>query len=489
MRTFRPFRLSSLALLALLAVSPHGSAAPLDEARTKGLAWLIQNQHGDGAWRSNANGLEAQASANAIEAFRRGGLRHAPQFGTALAWLANIEADSTDTLARKGDVLATAGMPAVAQGVADHLYTRRVATNAAVWGGYPGHSMTFIDTALGLTALRVADAGYDLKAAQPGSPLLGALCQLATGRITPASGQAAWPVARAASGQSASTGRPSVATTSLVLSELHAMHARLGWGGITCDGNTHTISTLLQQASAWLLAQQNADGGFGETRTDGSAGPSNLIVSALAYKALAGQSTPPQPATTNALSYLLAQQDHGSGSWRGDALVTAQVLAVLPAANGDQLTDSDLDGLPDVVEALLGTNPLVADAGITLPSPDLSQPGITASAFTATGVIGQPFSHALGALSDLVLISGALPPGIDLDPTTATLAGTPGQSGRYAFEFASDGGNGSYLIGRIDIAAALPHAVDEDGDIPLPAWALALLGVAMLHALRRQPRA
>ncbi|MBP1151330.1 hypothetical protein [Methylocaldum sp. RMAD-M] len=63
-----------MSLLGLgLFVAASGQAAPIDEARLKGLAWLIQHQHGDGRWES-VPGLEVAATAAAVEALVNAGV-------------------------------------------------------------------------------------------------------------------------------------------------------------------------------------------------------------------------------------------------------------------------------------------------------------------------------------------------------------------------------------------------------------------------------
>jgi hypothetical protein len=482
--------MSPLGILRCAVVCAAGASAAAwadaDTARNRAAAWLIKQQRGDGSWASGDGGLAVQATSASILALKNGGLTRSPSFGAARAWLANADADSVDAIARKVEALAGAGHLAAAQREADRLYSLRTRTLSATWGGYGTSGVDHIDTALGLTALRAGDANYLSKVlvSGAGGPVLQAFCDLVTARIPVAAGKKAWASTPPATSQSQAQGRPAVVATALLTAELHGMNERASLQGVSCGGAS--FAAVEAEAVSWLLDQQNGDGGFGEQRVDGSKGLSNVLVTAWVHRTLTRLAAVPQPQTSNASNWLLAQQDSNTGSWRGDALVTASVVAALPVATGAQAVDSDRDGVTDVVEAYLGTNPTVADAVGQLGAPTLAASGVTTSAFAVSAVVGQVFSYALGTGSGFSLATGSLPPGLELNTLTGQISGAPTQAGSYSFEFRATAANAAQLgIGRIDVIA---EVVAPDGEVPIPAWALVALGGSFLAAGWRQRR-
>jgi squalene cyclase len=445
------------------------ASADADSARNQGAAWLVKQQRGDGSWASAGGELPVQATSTAILALKNAGLSRSPTYGAAVGWLANADVSSVDSIARKIEGLAAAGMRASSQNEADRLFGMRSVNYQAVWSGYGGSNTDLIDTALGLGALRMGDANYFAKANDVNNPtIVNALCVLGVTRINFAPGKP-WPATPVSANQSMGQGRPSVVATALILNELRSMKL-IGFNAVTCAGNiSYDIETLQADSRAWLIDQQNPDGGFGEQRTDGSKGPSNVLVTAWVYRALSRQASPPSQAAT-ALNWLLQQQDTSTtvmrGSWRGDSFVTAAVVAALAPASGNQLADADRDGITNVVEAQLGSNQNVADARSPLKAPSLFIPGTTASAFTANATVGQPFNYSLGAGSSFRLVTGALPPGLRLS-VTGGITGTPQQAGVFSFDYVSNGSDTK--IGRIDVATAPPPQP------PVPTWLPAIL--------------
>ena len=460
--------------------------ANVDQARVAGLKYLIQAQNGDGRWSSALGELDIQATAQALQTLRRGGLQKSPNYVSGLSWLANSDAQSTDARARKVIALAEGGLGTAAQSLADALYESRAVQDRAVWGGYDGHTISYLDTIFGLSALRVGDRNFESKL--PG-PIATAVCSVLTNRLQPATGHTAWPMAPAVTGQPVATTRPSVLATALILEELQAFQARTSISGYTCGATTYNFNTVISEARAWLLQRQNTtDSGFGEIRANGSQGVSSVFLSAVVYRAFASLASPPQPATSNLLNYLVAQQN-ADGSWRGDAFVTTQVLASIAPATGSQAQDTDRDGVPDVVEHALGRNPLVADAAGALGAPSQAEQGVTVTSFSAQGEVGVPFSHLIEtAGSPISIVSGALPPGIVLNATSGELAGTPTRGGSWSFEFQRQvAGDAQIVIGRIDVASTIMQG-PADGDVPLPAWALVALAGALFGAVQRHAR-
>lgn len=444
------------------------ASADADSARNNGAAWLIKQQRGDGSWSTVGGDLPVQATATAILALKYAGLARSPTYGSATAWLANAEASSVDSISRKIEALTGAGLAAISQSEADRLFALRSLSFSATWGGYGGGGVDTIDTALGLGALRVGDSDYVNKA---GNVIATAVCAFGNSRIDVAASKRPWPATLAAP---AGQGRPSVVATALVLSELRAMQLRVGYSSVPCSsGPTYSFTTLQAEAQAWLLDQQNPDGGFGEQRTDGSKGTSNIVVTAWVYRALSAQASPPQTQIGNAQAWLLNQQDTATGSWRSDPLVTATVVAALPPALGVHLIDTDRDGITDEVEKkLAGSNTNVADARNQLKPPSLSIPGATAAAFVANARVGQAFTYSLVGTGNFRLVTGTLPPGLSLNTATGQITGTPLQAGSYSFEYTSNGANP--VIGGIEVAVGVPIVPPPPPPL-VPAWLFPIL--------------
>lgn len=339
-------------------VSQAATQAQIDQAWNKGVAWLMLNQHGDGGWSSTLNdgnalrqGLGMQASSAAVDALAVMGIKTGYSYLGGIAWLSNAEPASVDALSRQVLAMKQAGKDLTLPSA--RLTAWRNTWNT--WGAYAKYERSVVDTALGLRAMLDINAAY----ADAGS----AGCVLLSGQHTIAPDYG-WshilPPAGAPAGQSSST----------IAATMNAVMGLYRWGGlsssVTCTGTTSTtyaFSTVHANAVSWLLTKKTADNGFGDN------GVSGVLESALALRMLKTVA-PSNAAVQTTLDYLIAQQGT-DGSWRtGDALQTAEVLSALAATStvaGQRpsttvATDTDKDGVPDSTEAVLGTNPLVADS-------------------------------------------------------------------------------------------------------------------------------
>lgn len=487
---------SSSLLLALTVALP--AQATVDDARDKGIKWMVQTQKGDGSF-AGSQGLEVQSTSAAVDAMLAAGMTRSPQYARALAWLANAPGGSLDSRAWQASALAAAGRDAttIAGTIRDERNIFVVqsggspTSGGATWGAYPGYGASTIDTALGYGALRSAGVSYTNDTS---NLTVTALCNILPAQLTSSPWGGAWPYALPESGQPSNATTGSLAATAIMLYELKKQRQAGRFLSGTVCGKTSpgAIDTAMTNAKAWLIGQINTgDGGFAERNPQtGSLEASAPVATAMAIRALALFSAEGDSASTTAITNArtwLAAQQNADGSWKGDPFVTARVVAALPVATGTQLTDSDQDGLPDVVEQQLGTQILVADAQGQLDPNANAVPGINATSFSASATLNTAFNYFVSAPGGngpftFVPVNGALPPGLTL-ASSGQISGVPSALGSYAFDYeVTDAANAKTLvIGRIDVTAASP----SDGDVPVPPWALVALGAGLLGAMRR----
>lgn len=485
----------SLLLLLVVALPAH---ATVDDARAKGIKWMVQTQKGDGSF-AGLQGLEVQSTSAAVEAMLAAGMTRSPQYARALAWLANAPGGSLDSQAWQVSALTAAGRDAttIAGTIRDerNIYVVQSGgsptSGGATWGAYPGYGASTIDTALGYGALRSAGVSYTN---DTNNLTVTALCNILPAQLTSSPWSGAWPYALPESGQPSNATTGSLAATAIMLYELKKQRQAGRFLSGTVCGKTSpgAIDTAMASAKTWLISQINtSDGGFAERDPQtGNLEVSAPVATAIAIRALDLFSAEGDSASTTAITNArtwLATQQNADGSWLGDPFVTASVVAALPVATGTQLTDSDQDGIPDVVEQQLGTQTQVADAQSQLGSNANAVPGINATSFSASATLNLAFNYLVSAPGgngpfSFVLVNGALPPGLTL-ASGGQISGTPSASGSYAFDYeVTDAASVKTLvIGRIDVTAASPF----DGDVPLPPWAMVALGVGLLGAMRR----
>src|SRR5438552_3144464 len=320
--------------------------ARVDSARVKGLAWLLTHQRGDGSWKGPA-GTEVTATAAALEGLTRAGLKGYP-YVAGISWLGNATTASVDSLARKIIALRQANLD-VSAPVEQLRAWKNTITHT--WGAYEGFETSFPDTPLALAALRLAQVSdVDLGTA---------LCVIFSAQQTgAASVTGSWSHIRPGSAPPPAAIKSAILPTTTNILEVEATRIATGLNALSCtvDGvfATYSFTTVVDNGINWLLTQRrNADGGFGEP------GVSTAFETALVYEVLSAL-RPTEPATGAALDFLIARQG-ADGTWSGDALDTAYVLKVFPRP-ALPLVDTDKDGIPDVVETLLGTDPKVADS-------------------------------------------------------------------------------------------------------------------------------
>jgi hypothetical protein len=455
MRKVLPF-VSLAALISSGMVQPTWSASPddINSARANGLAWLVKNQKGDGSW-FNKEALKVQSTSATIEALMNAGMRYGHAYSGGVAWLANAYAASIDAQARKIATLSLAGFDTTV--LAQSLLAARPFADRQVWGAYPCYNTSFPDTPLGLAALRLSGYAYANKTADLANALA---CEVMAAQRS----DGGWAYVKpAGTNEPATVGGSRLMPTAFTVLELKAQQTAMGWTSRTCGSTTYYFSTVLGNGVNFLLSRKNSDNGFGEN------GVSSPLETALAYLPIASVNSA-DSSLGPAQDYLITGTGKPApdGSWGGDPFATAMVLKTLPAVT---LTDSDGDGIPDVVETAMnsGSSTTVADNRNTATGNGQGKTGVNSALFVASATINVSFSHIVSGTAPYQLLSGNLPDGLSL-ASSGLISGTPTKLGSFNFTFADATGQ---TLGRIDVVPAnIPGDLNGDGVVDVADVAL-----------------
>lgn len=442
-----------------LAAAP--TTAQLDQARTKGLAWLVAHQSGDGSWKSTS-GLAIQPTAAALDALANAGIKQGYVYAASQAWLGNADGVSVDSLSRKAIALFHAN--ANVAPLTASLLTQRNDFARGSWGAYPKYQPTFPDSALAtdvflVTGAAYADLGYSIGFIAGKQNADGGWAYSANTPVTPATS----------------------GLIPTVQSVLTLGHARAK--GYAVDAN-------ITNGVNWIVARAKADGGFADDTLATTGSP---LETALAYLALiqakaAGNAAAvaAQATIDNASSFLVSNQG-SDGNWSNDPFATAVALQTLPLLAPGTLADSNNNGVPDTVEALLGGNPAAANRSIALGNGQ-SVTGITASQLLASGTQYQPISLNLTASGGTApytwsVASGYLPDGLILNASTGQISGTPASVGTFNFSYTVQDAASASTTVAAQIAVAAP-ATANDTDVPtLPQWGVILMALLLMVSM------
>ena len=441
-------KLASVIVAGTLLGTTLPAHADIGLDRAEGIAWLLQQQNGDGSW--GKDGARVVTTGEVLEALRLSGVERGFLYSRGLSWIANVRTDSVDSLARKIIALERAGFDAVAMGMLDDLLARR--NTRLGWGSFDGYASGFPDTALAVQAIYAANYTY---------PEMGTTIARMVQAQKP--GDFGWSyMSHNLDGGSKSLIMPT-AYNLMALSD----HLQAGGGG----------TSQATRGVRWLLqSKRQANGSFLDDVGVTTGEVQQTALAWLAIEAVSAAGIVPvdsADALADARAYLLSRQ-MADGSWNNDALHTAFALRTFPAV---AMPDADDDGVPDDVEALLGTDPNASDVRELIAGNGLDPEGMESSSLNAEAIIleatqGQAFSFT-PALSGGVPVynwkinGGALPVGVTLQSVeTGELVGTPALVGMSSFSLRVTDSSGAERIvpGSIRILAADDQIIDTDGD-------------------------
>lgn len=425
-------------ILLMAALTQICMAAPttaqLESARDKNLAYLVKQQNGDGSW-GKTEGEKVRLTATVLDTFAKYGVSGVV-YRRGINWLANAEAFSNDSLARQIIALNTAKIDTTA--LTNKLiaagWVRATSPLTVAWGAGYQYRLSTVDSALAFQAL-VLRTDY---ANSAGINYIKSL------RLS----NAGWDYAQAPAAA------PKVIPTAQMLLTLRAL------------GGSHWGATADKSAATWLATQAKSGGAIADVDTQSDV-ETALAVQALGFaKDVSGASTTISPVYQSGLDYLIARQSTNGSI---DNNIYKTVLAAQAWFNQNQtLTDTDGDGIPDVVETQAGTNSAVVDT-VYLEAGNGNNANERSSQYYFNEVIiNLTTTLQLETTPGSMTKSGGdLPPGIQLNASSHVLSGTPSAAGNYSFSYRITATNGKVYIGSA-LIRVVAGTEDTDGDgIPI----------------------
>lgn len=438
----------SFSVLFLLCKSIYAAptAEQLTDARSKGLAYLVSSQGGDGSWSDSKRQLLSTTEAtNALAKYDVSGLI----MNRSSTWLLNLDISSknADHFARKIVALINSGEEV--DSLVEDLLAKRIINlgQNEAWGSL-GSKGSVIDSVLAQEAIRLHQPGVSTSSAE--AYFRNIRNKVGTANI------GGWGISltHTASSFYSRSNDPlresAVIPTSLVISYLSKT-----------SGSSSTRDAVTK-AAQWLLSTQKANGSIG-TDEQGNIFETAIAAQALSQaKNIGGAPNSINTAYQNALDYLVSTQS-SNGSWE-DEFVTAAVLLSLY----DQdipLIDTDGDGFPDEVEVELGTDLNVADTSFLERGNGRNYSDGFIGSRAVQYHIGSDVSIVLSSASGITsILSGRIPQGLTHSAGDRRIYGVVSEEGMFPISFKQVGGNNdSFGNLYIDITSDMEADIDMDG--------------------------
>ena len=465
----------------LLCTAINTAYADIELDRAEGIAWLLQNQNGDGSWGYGS--AKVAATSEALEALRNSGADHGFIYSRALSWLANTKTDSVDSLSRKIIALENAGLNSQKMGFVDELQKSSTVGWAygllpSGWGAYKGHEPSFPDSSLAMEAIRLSldPARYvdTVKFENYKTNFVDLI------KVSQNEGNYGWNYSSYNYGLYDYPSMIIPTAYNLIALQAYATDAVPGrcslYPTYSCEPDV-PVSPIILRAVNWLLNDKLQNNGAFLDHPDDAAGA--VYKTALAYlgiDAVRVAGIEPSGVTTvlaNARAFILEQQQD-DGGWNSDAFQTALALRTFPATT---MIDTDVDGIPDVVEPILELNPLVADSRSLIPENGFDPDGVAASKISVLPIVVETIRDQIFTFTPNITgaspgftwseVSGSLPNWLSLQSTSmGTVGGTPTVAGSYSFKLMVQDAAGVSLIvpGHIRVIAPDDMETDTDGD-------------------------